>query len=170
MRLAILGGLLLAAIHTTQAQLPAVVAGEGYEAFPRVQYQGGHSAFPRAAWGVLVLRDSTISFHECGDGLHCTSAAMSRELFKEPARFTVRLRDLRELSAQTRTRSPGVGRRIMFGALANDRNDELLAFAFDGESTAEAPVFKTLPTQAGAIEAKMRFRLRRLGVELPATP
>lgn len=151
------------------AQVTPIITGEGWEAFPDVEYQGGHSQFARRIKGVLVLTDSTLSFQACrGPNGSCAYTPRGQTVFYDSVFFSVRIRDVQELSASTQTRSPGVGRRIMWGSLANDRTNEFLAFAFDTDRTAEAPVFKTLPTQAGAIEAKVKFRQRRLGIAIPA--
>lgn len=169
-RLCALALMLAFVASTARSQENAMLSGDGWEAFPFVEYKGGDSRLPRARYGVLVLTDSTIALHDCADRNNCRNNSRRHPVFKDSAVLVIRLADLRAVSASTETRGPGVGRRVMWGVLANDRTVEQVSLAYDTETTAEAPVFATRPTHAAAIEAKILFRLRRLGVELPERP
>jgi hypothetical protein len=143
-----------------------IVVGDGWEAFPAVEYLGGHAAHARKTIGTLVLTDSTIGYYPCNDGF--CSPVKGRPLWKEPAYFVARLESLTEVQASSRIKPAGVGGKLLIGFLASDTNEEMIGLAFESETTAEAPVFKTKPTQAGAIEAKIKFRLKKMG--RPLTP
>lgn len=149
------------------AQVTAVMTGDGWEAFPRVQYTGGHASFPRPMWGVLVLTDSSLSFHPCGDGRRCEYVPRGKAVFKDTVIFTMRLTDIRELTPTTRTVGPGLGRRAVWGVWANDRSEETIEIRFATDATAEAPTFRTGPTQSASIDAKVRFRMERLRSAVP---
>jgi len=150
---------------SADAQPAAVVARDGWEAFPQVEYQGGDATQPKKRWGILVLTDSTLAFHECFDGAFCPER--KGKLFKEPAIFTAKLTLIQEIGSSTQVRGASATGKIAFGILANDRREEFLGFVYESATSAEAPVFKTLKTQAAAIEAKVKFRLKKLGVMLP---
>lgn len=55
---------------------------------------------------------------------------------------------------------------LLVGTFTGSRRDELVAVAFDRDATAEAPVFRTKPYESSALLAKMRYRLKRLGIRI----
>ena len=61
-----------------------------------------------------------------------------------------------------------MGSKLALGLLAGDRKEELVGLVYESATSAEAPIFKTQKAQAAALEAKIRFRLKKLGVVLPA--
>lgn len=150
------------------AQVPAIIVGDGWEAFPKVQYQGGHASFSQPMFGVLVLTDSTLTLHPCGDGGRCGYIPTGGKVFKDSVLMRIRLADVRSVVASSQTVSPGVGRRVLWGSWANDRTQETVTLQVTTESSAEAPVFRTQLTQSATIDTKVRFRLERLGVQLRA--
>ncbi len=146
---------------TSHAQM---IVKNGYEAFPLVEYRGGDATQPKRRTGVLVLTDSTLAFHECTRRRDCLEYK-DNPVFAELI-FSIPLRQLKEVSSSTEVRGPGVGGRIAFGVLATDRKEEFVGVVYETEQSAEAPVFRTQPAQAAAIEAKVRFRLKKLGIQL----
>ncbi len=143
-----------------------IVTGDGWEAFPGVEYQGGDARFPKKLVGVLVLTDSTLEFRSC-DNNYC-EAYKDRDVWGKKTYFVIPLTAITALDVSSSVRSADVGSKIFFGALASDRKQEFFGLAHETEDSAEAPVFLTRQTQAGAIEAKVRFRLKKLG--RPLTP
>lgn len=141
-----------------------IIAGEGWEAFPDVRYEGGDARHSRKLTGVLVLTDSTLGFYPCRHG-QCVPDK-TRPIWKEPAHFIIPLTAIETVEASSRVRAPGVGSKIVWGMFANDRAEEFVGIVHETESSAEAPVFKVRQTQSSAIDAKIRFRLKKLGREL----
>ncbi len=160
----------LAALKPAHAQFTGKAVGDmvierdGWEAFPFVQYQGGVGSMSKKVTGVLVLTDSTIALHECA--VSSCSDDKKKGVFKETALLVVQLKSIQEVSSSTQVRGPTVGARLAFGLLAGDRTEEYFGVAFETATTAEAPIFKTRKTQAAMIDAKIRFRLKKLGLEL----
>ena len=148
------------------AQPPVIIARDGWEAFPEVEYQGGDATKPKKMYGMIVLTDSTIALHRCR-WQYCEDdrKEVKTPFLPEPL-YLIPLRRIQEISASSQVRGPSVGSRIAFGLLAGDQKQEFVGLVYETESSAEAPVFRTLKTQSGAIEAKVRFRLKKLGVEL----
>ncbi len=157
--------LLLALSASAPLGAQDVIVGEGYEGFPMVDYKGGDSRFKKKGYGILVLTDSTLAFYNCA----WTSCMKKNDLYFKPEGiiWSVPLTRIRSLSSNSQNRGASVGNRVLFGALASDTNEELFAFTHDTDTSAEAPVFKTPRHMSLAMEAKVRFRLRKLGIELP---
>lgn len=164
-----LAALLCLAVATRAAEaqrVEPVMTGEGWEAFTRVQYEGGLTGFSRPLFGVLVATDTTISFHRCADQGRCERVPRNKRVFAESADFVFRLAELKGIEARVRTVGPGVGRRVLFGVLANDRSEETLHLQIETDSSAEAPRFVTGAAHAEQIASKLRFRMKRLGLEI----
>ncbi len=130
-----------------------------------VDYKGGDSRFQKKGYGILVLTDSTLAFYNCA-GAACKK---HKGVYFTPdgVIWSVPLTRIRSLSSNSQNRGASVGNRVLFGALASDTNEELFAFTHDTETSAEAPVFKTPRHMSLSLEAKVRFRLRKLGIDLP---
>lgn len=145
----------------------AIIARGGWEAFPNVEYQGGDATQPKRLQGMLVLTDSTIALHACA-WVSCGPVPndTSKPPFAAKALFTIALRDIKDVSSVSQVRGPGVGDKIALGMLAGDRTEEAVGIVYETATSAEAPFFKTLKTHANAVEAKIRFRLKKLGIEL----
>lgn len=169
MRLTLAGAVVVAGL-CLGAEVDAqtyIIAGDGWEAFPGVEYQGGDARFPEKVRGVLVLTDSTLAFHPCRVKTQGGCAIEKGKLaWKDPAHFVVDLRQIQSIETSTQVRGASAGMKLLVGGLANDRSVEFMSFAHETASSAEAPVFKTYPTQAGALDAKVRFRMKKLGREL----
>lgn len=155
---------------TTTESRPMIIVGDGWEAFPNVEYQGGDARFPKKKFGMLVLTDSTIGFYEC-TWTGCLSDK-KKNMIRDTAQWIVRLAAITEVSSSTATRGASVTGRVAFGVLASDRTEEFFGFVHETATSAEAPVFKAdspNKTQAGALEAKLRFRLKKAGVKLSSS-
>jgi|688.fasta_scaffold317193_2 hypothetical protein len=178
----ILLGLLCAFAAPLSAQTPVitsddlflkVISGDGWEAFPNVEYQGGDARFNKKTVGILVMTDSSVAFYECAFktariDLPCGSHR-TKTMIKEPALWLVTLKAITEVNSSTQVRPASTGEKFMIGILASDRAEEFFGFAHETASSAEAPIFKTQKTQASALEAKLRFRLKKAGVVLETT-
>lgn len=154
---------LIAGVQTLEAQ-EMIIAPNGDDLFNAVQYLGGDAAYPKKRWAVLLLTDSTLSLHDCRD-----SGCEKREgtIRLKPAWMTIDLRSIKEVASSSQVRGPSTGSRIAFGLLAGDRTEEYVGLVYETASNAEAPVFETAKAHSGALEAKIRFRLKKLGVDLP---
>lgn len=136
----------------------------GYEA-TYAMYLGGDAKETKKREGIIVLTDSAIAFYECR-WRYCETR---RDTLFDAAQLIWRrpLTQIKGVSASTQNRGPSVLGRATFGVLAMDQNKEYFGFTYETETSAEAPVFETMKTVAGALEAKVRFRLKKLGIELP---
>lgn len=151
---------------TAHAQSPLVVSRDGWEAFPWVEYQGGDATQPTKRRGMLVLTDSTLSLHKCRFE-YCDDHRKHTELpFEEKPLYTIQLRSIKEVTSSSQVRGPSAGSRLALGLLAGDRTEEMVGIVYESASSAEAPVFKTQKAQSAAVEAKLRFRLKKIGVTL----
>lgn len=148
-----------------EARPGGIAAGPGWEAFPGLLYLGGHSAMPKEMGGlILVLTDSTLSVYKCRLG-GCAVRPDMDPWLGAPL-FETRLDRIVTSTAETRVREAGLGSRILVGVLAGDRKEETYTVTFDTETTAETPSFRTAITGAAAIDAKVRFRRRKMGKPL----
>lgn len=144
-----------------------IIVRDVYEAIPKVEYRGGDASHPEKLFGVLKLTDSTLSLHSC-KRLRCQPVDGEVEWDYRPL-LVVDLRSVREVSTSAQVRAPGVASRIAWGMFAPDRSEEFVGLVYETATSVEAPVFKVPKTTSAAIEAKVRFRLRKLGVVLPAS-
>lgn len=87
-----------------------IVVGDGFEAFPWVEYQGGDSGYPKKFYGMLVLTDSTVALHPCWNR-YC-EVNKKKGPFKIPPYFSIRLADLKEVSNSSRVRGPELATRL----------------------------------------------------------
>lgn len=143
---------------------PNVIAGDGWEAFPEVEYLGGDAGSEKKQLGVLVLTDSALSLYACAD-----SRCLGRKtdsIIKGAPLWTISLRAIKEISSSTSFKGTSTGSKLLLGGLAGDKSDEQVGIVYETARSAEAPVFKTRNAQAAAIEAKVKFRLSKLGVVL----
>jgi hypothetical protein len=146
---------------------PPFVSGEGFEAF-NVEYQGGDATHSKKRWGMLVITDSTVGFYEClWSG--CL-ADKKKSMIKEPPIWLIPLEYVKEVSSSNQVRGATVGGKLMWGSLAGDRTEEFVGLVYESETNAEAPIFKTRTAQSGAVEAKIRFRLKRKGISISPPP
>lgn len=134
-------------------------ASQTVETFQEVEYRGGHSQFKKSKLGRLVIADTLAYWFEYYPG--------DRSAGKDT--IWIPLKAITELDNSTEIRGATTGNKLLLGNLAGSKRDELVAIAYDTEQTAEAPVFKTKRGDSGAITAKLKFRLRRLGKLPPAT-
>lgn len=155
-------------ITSTEGSAPAVMVGPGWEAFPNVEYQGGDATQPKKRAGMLVLTDSTLAFYECTWGGCITDKKQS--MIRGPAIFMVALKSVTDASSSNQVRGSTMGGKLLLGGLAGDRTEEFFGFVYESKNSAESPVFKTMKSQSGAIEAKIKFRLKKLGVALTEKP
>jgi len=151
---------LAGAPQSLQAQ--AVIARDGWEAFPNVGYKGGDATQPKPRNGVLVLTDSTLGLYKCA-WEYCVDRGKHLVQWDQPI-FVIPLRQITEVSSSSQVSGSCVAGKLAFGLLANDRAEEYFGFVYESESSAESPVFKVQKTQSGALEAKVKFRQRKLGM------
>lgn len=157
---------LLALASSAAAQEPIIV-GDGFEAFPGVEYRGGDARFSKQVFGVLILTDSSLAFHQCTPTEYYACHPRGDDPFwKAEPLFVVPLAALREVQVSSRVRDATAGSKLLLGIFAGDREEEYIGFVHETVTSAEAPVFRTMKTQAGAIEAKVRYRMEKLGLEL----
>lgn len=148
------------------ASAQEVYARDGWEAFPGVEYQGGDANYPQRQVGILVLTESAISFHRCAHS-GCWDFPKKGTPFKDAPIFTIALFSVQEVSANSRTRGATSGEKVFVGNLAGSKTEGFVSIVYKTASSAEAPIFKTPATLASAIEAKIRFRMEKIGLTLP---
>jgi hypothetical protein len=149
---------------------PASAAGTGARTLPEefgsVEYQGGMTGYKPPHRGWLVLTDSALEYHECWT-YECQKS--KNQAYQPSAAIVMPYRKMTDVGGATERHGASVGSRIALGAFASERRDELVTIAFDAESAAEAPVFKTKEHESAQLIAKIRFHLRKMGL-LPANP
>ena len=165
----IFGMLFLSAASMTHAQPApnAIFARDGWEAFPGVEYQGGDATQPKKRWGMLVLTDTTIGlypcvYESCRDG---DKKGVKRP-FNDPAFFIIPLSAIKDVTSSARSRSASTSEKFFLGGLAGSQSEDFVGLVYETGASAEAPVFKTGKAQSTAVDAKIRFRLKKLGIEL----
>lgn len=147
------------------ARAQDIVIGPDYEMFPGVEYLGGDVHRSGKFFGVLLLRDSTLSLHRC-QYAKCVVQEGYIDHDKEPV-LQIRLQAIRELSTSSQVRGPSVGSKLAWGAFAGDRSEEYLGIVYETDNNVEAPIFKTRKAMSTALDAKIRYRLKKMGVTLP---
>jgi hypothetical protein len=162
----VISGLILALAATSGAAQTAIIARDGWEAFPNVEYLGGDATQPKRLRGMLVLTDSTISLHQCE--VSTCNDLKSKPAFKPIPIYTIRLSTLKGVQNAAQQKGAGLGEKILVGGLLSDQKVGTVVLTYESTSSAEAPVFKTDEAHGAALEAKIRFRLKKLGIELPA--
>lgn len=124
------------------------------EIVQKVRYKGGHAAWgPDEIRGTLAIGDTAIVFQD-QDG--------KREL-------VIPIRKITDISNQTQRKEASVGSKLLFGGLARSRQEEFLTFSYELPDDAEAIIFRFEPNTAAAALAKIKFRMKKLGVAVPAT-
>jgi hypothetical protein len=162
--------ILVTTAATAAAAQSPIIARDGWEAFPNVEYQGGDATQPKKLSGWLVLTDSTIALYKC-EWPGCVDIDDKKKpLFKGPPYLTIRLNELKQVASSSQVRPATGTEKFMIGFLATDHPEEFVGFVYQTPTSAEAPVFKTEKAQSGAVEAKVRFRLEKLGITLPPPP
>jgi hypothetical protein len=151
----------------TLAQPPTtgIYARDGWEAFAGVYYEGGDATQPKRLMGMLVLTDSSIGLHPCVYE-QCQDDKKGKQPFKEPAYFTIPLNAVKRITNSSQVRDADLAGKIMVGGLAPARAEDFVAIVYESPSSVEAPLFKSAKTQVAAIDAKLRFRLKKRGIEL----
>lgn len=162
--------IVIATSVSVAAQPPAnrIYARDGWEAFSGVYYEGGDATQPKRLLGMLVLTDSTIALHPCVIQ-QCYDTKKGAP-FREPPFFSIPLTSIKDIVSSSRVRGADTMGKVFLGGLASDRPEDFVALVYETKSSVEAPLFKTAKAQSAAIDAKLRFRLKRLGVELNAQP
>lgn len=154
------------AVALAQPPVTGIYARDGWEAFAGVYYEGGDATQPKRLMGMLVLTDSAIGFYRCVSA-QCFDDKKGGKPFREPAYFSIPLTSVKDISTSSRVRGADAMGKIMVGGLASDRPEDFVALVYESQTSIEAPLFKTAKTQVAAIDAKIRFRLKKAGLELP---
>lgn len=123
------------------APLGAQSSSPGKGVFWDVEYRGGDSHIKSSEVGSIMLTDSTVEF------------------YKANGRVPMLVIPIVKISAIS-------GRSNRIGASLTNwaSGDESLTITYDGSNDAEAPVFKTGGSETAQIEARIRYRMRKLGV------
>ena len=147
--------------------LPAqsIIVRDGWEAFPNVEYQAGDATQPKKRYGVLVLTDSSVALFECR--LSDCGDSPPRPLWQKAPYFVIPLAKVTGVGSNSLVRGASTGDKLLLGALAGSHSEEFVAVRYETAASAEAPVFRVGKNMAGAIEAKIRFRLKKLGIVIP---
>lgn len=142
--------LALVAALTGTAAMPAAAQ----DIVQKVRYQGGHGPWgEEEIRGALVIGDTALVFQD-KDG--------RRELVIPMTRIT-------DLGTQTQRKEASVGSKLLFGGLARSRQEEFITVSYELPDDAEAVVFRFEPKTSAAALAKIRFRMKKLGVAAAPT-
>lgn len=142
--------LALVAALAIGAAVPAVAQ----DIVQKVRYQGGHGPWgEQEIRGALAIGDTALVFQD-KDG--------RRELVIPLARIT-------DIGSQTQRKEASVGSKLLFGGLARSRQEEFLTVTYELPDDAEAVVFRFEPKTSAAALAKIRFRMKKLGVAAATT-
>jgi hypothetical protein len=124
------------------------------EIIQKVRYQGGHAAWgEKEIRGAMAIGDTSLTFQD-EDGTQG---------------LTIPLRKVTDIGSQTQRKEASVGSKLLFGGLARSRQEEFLTITYDGTNDAEAVVFRFEPKTSANALAKIKFRLRKLGVAAAST-
>ncbi len=133
----------------------------GVDRYPVTRYRGGHSAQPNAiSYGVLILRNSGITYHKCG--FDCKPTTRSIGYDSVPV-LTIKYSELRQVASAIR--SPTAVDRFALGSLAAEA--ETVVLVYETALRSEAPVFTAPKNMSAAIDAQIRFRAKKVGVTIP---
>jgi hypothetical protein len=128
--------------------LPTASA-QGQDVVPKVRYKGGHEG-----WGDDEIRGSLA----IGDSMLVFQDQDGKRTLQIP------LRKVTDLSTQTQRKEASVGSKLLFGGLARSRQEEFIAVSYELPDNAEAVIFRFEPHTSAAVLAKIKFRMKRLGV------
>ncbi|MEO8030484.1 MAG: hypothetical protein ABI765_06530 [Gemmatimonadota bacterium] len=121
---------------------------------PKVRYKGGHAGWAEdEIRGSLMIGDTTVTFQD-DEGKRT---------------LTIPVRNITEVAAQTQRKEASVGSKLLFGKLARSRQEEFVQVSYDLPDNAEAITFRFEPNTSAAAMAKIKFRMRKMGVAPPAT-
>ncbi|HWA16612.1 MAG TPA: hypothetical protein VG817_09270 [Gemmatimonadales bacterium] len=120
---------------------------------PKVRYKGGHEGWgEEEIRGVLLIGDSTITFRD----------------EDKKRTLVIPILKITDIGNQTQRKEASVGSKLLFGSLARSRQEEFLAIAYELPDNAEAVVFRFEPNTSAAVLAKIKFRMKKLGMTPPA--
>lgn len=156
-----------AVLAGTSISAQKIIAKEGREEFEGVEYVGGDATHPKKVSGWLVLKDSTLSIHKC---IRDCQASDTKPYYDSLPDYQFELRSVTSVTSSSDVRGASVGSKMLFGGLAGDRKQEFVLVRYENDRSAEAPYFKTKKSQSASLEAKIRFRLKKLGVVIPDAP
>jgi len=154
----------LLAFSLAAAPLVAQVPPEHFE---DVRYIDGHASYKPPHTGWLVMGDSALEYHECFYG--SCSKKKDGKVIQDAAQMVIPYRKMTDVSGATERHGASVGSKMLLGAFASERRDESVTIAFDSETSAEAPVFQTKEHESAQLVAKIKFKLRKLGL-IPSSP
>lgn len=122
---------------------------------PKVRYEGGHEGWgEQEIRGTLLIGDSSLVFED-------DDKKQSLE---------IPILKITEIGNQTQRKEASVGSKLLFGSLARSRQEEFLAISYDLPDNAEAVIFRFEKNTSAAALAKIKFRMKKLGMTPPSTP
>lgn len=120
---------------------------------PKVRYKGGHEGWgEQEIRGTLLIGDSTITFRD----------------EEKKHSLVIPLLKITDIGNQTQRKEASVGSKLLFGNLARSRQEEFLAISYELPDNAEAIIFRFEPHTSAAVLAKIKFRMKKLGMKPPA--
>lgn len=123
---------------------------QAQDVIKKVRYKGGHTGWgEEEIRGVLIIGDSVLTFRQDDD---------------KDARLDIPLRKVTDISTQTQRKEASVGSKLLFGSLARSRQEEFVAVSYDLPDNAEAIIFRFEANTSAAAIAKVKFRMRKMGV------
>lgn len=121
---------------------------------PKVRYKGGHEGWgEEEIRGTLLIGDSTLLFRDDD----------------KKRSLEIPIRKITDIGNQTQRKEASVGSKLLFGSLARSRQEEFLAISYELPDNAEAVIFRFEPNTSAAVLAKIKFRMKKLGMTPPAS-
>lgn len=134
-----LGGLSPSALR---AQRHMMYGRDGWEVIQIAEYRSGVSGMTRRVRGIFVLTDSTIGLFKCQN----------------------------PVCPEEKKKDPWKGDPIWFVRLASikaiEYKSDWIRLSYETESSVESPLFALASNYGPAVDAKIRFRLKKLGVTI----
>lgn len=122
------------------------------EIIEKVRYKGGHAGWgEREIRGTMILDDSTVTFED-RDGRRA---------------LTLPIVGITDIERQTQRKEASVGSKLLFGELARTRQEEFVTLSYETPDDAGAIVFRFEPHTSAGMVAKLRYRMRQLGMTPP---
>ena len=148
--------LAVATLAATAGAQSKIVVPVGSEAFPDLQYQGGDASQLKRMSGMLVLSDSAVAFYLCY--WDCENDSRKPAFWDKPT-LRIPYSAIRDITHNTLTKTP---------QFVADNTMEFFTVVYEHDGTVDAPLFKTKRATSAAIEAKLKYRMKKLGFAFDA--
>lgn len=143
----LLFALAVSVLPAASARAQTIYTGDGWEAVFKVELRGGDATYKGKRNGILVLTDSTIALHDCAEIVNqaCYYSDKKKAPFTPTPFYSIKLLDVKGVASSS----------------------DWVRVTYETKSSVEVPTFAMGRSYGPAIDAKIRFRLKKLGVTIP---